>query len=330
MKSSKLILASGIASCLFALSAHAQGAKECGNVSIAQMNWAAATVTTNIAKFLLEQGYGCKVSLVKSDTIPAITSVAQNGSPDVITNLWLNSAGDAYKKLEKAGTMKRVAKVLEPGGIEGWWIPTYLAKEHPELKTIQGIMAHPEWVGGRFNNCPDGWGCRVVNDNLIRALKLKKSGIKVFNHGSGQTLASSMGAAVTDHKPWFGYYWGPTVPMGKYNLTRVKLGDYDKAAFAKLQNPNTPDPKVSEFPAGPILTSVTTKFAKSHPTETAFLAKMSFKTDTMSKLLAWQDKNNATAQQTAVHFLTTKQDVWSGWIDASAKKNLAKLLANKG
>ena len=46
MKSSKLILASGVASCLLAFSAHAQGAKECGTVSIAQMNWAAAAVTT--------------------------------------------------------------------------------------------------------------------------------------------------------------------------------------------------------------------------------------------------------------------------------------------
>ncbi len=330
MLKAKLIAAAGVAGCLLVTAAHAQaatsGEQQCGDVSIAQMNWAAAGVTTNVAKFLLEQGYGCHVSLVKSDTIPAITSVAENGEPDVVTNLWLNSAGDAYKKLEKAGTVKRVAKVLEPGGVEGWWIPTYLAKEHPELKTIQGVMAHPEWVGGRFNNCPDGWGCRVVNDNLIRALDLEKSGIKVFNHGSGETLATSMGAAVTDKKPWFGYYWEPTAPMGKYAMTRVKLGAYNEADFAKLQNPKTPDPKVSDFPAAPVLTSVTTAFAKSHPTVTAFFSKMSFKTDTMSKLLAWQDKNSASAEETAVYYLTHYQTEWSSWISDSAKKKLAKLL----
>jgi len=299
---------------------------QCGKVSIAQMNWAAAEVTTNVAKFLLEQGYGCDVALVKSDTIPAITSVAENGQPDVITNLWLNSAGDAYKKLEDQGKIERVGKTLDPGGIEGWWIPTALAKEHPELKTIAGVLAHPDWVGDRFNNCPDGWGCRVVNDNLVRALKLEDHGIKVFDHGSGATMASSMGAAVTEGKPWFGYYWGPTVPMGKYDMTRVSLGDYKADDFAKLQNPDTPDPKTSDFPAAPVLTSVTADFAKSHPEVTDFFAKMAFKTDTMSKLLAWQDDNKATPEQAAVHFITENPDVWSQWLDDDARAKLAKLI----
>ncbi|WP_102223381.1 ABC transporter substrate-binding protein [Acidimangrovimonas sediminis] len=327
MRKITLLAAAGAAALFSGVSAQAQDAKpaECGDISIAQMNWAAAEVTTNIAKFMLEQGYGCHVSLVKSDTIPAITSVAENGRPDVVTNLWLNSAGDAYKKLEKSGKIKRVAQVLKPGGVEGWWIPAYLAKEHPELKTIKGVMAHPDWVGGRFNNCPDGWGCRVVNDNLIKALDLEKSGIKVFNHGSGQTLASSLGAAYTDKKPWFGYYWGPTVVMGKYKMVRVKLGDFDKAEFAKLQNKDTKDPKVSDFPAAPILTAVTSKFAKSHPGITDFFSKMTFKTDTMSKLLAWQDKNKANAQETAVHFITSYQDTWKSWLSPEAAKKLAKI-----
>ncbi|MGB8622591.1 MAG: ABC transporter substrate-binding protein [Paracoccaceae bacterium] len=299
---------------------------DCGEVSIAQMNWAAANVTTNVAKFLLEQGYGCDVKLVPSDTVPAITSVSENGEPDVVTNLWLNSAGEAYDKLEESGTMKRLTSVLEPGGVEGWWIPTYLAEKHPELKTIEGVMAHPEWVGGRFNNCPDGWGCRVVSDNLVRALDLESSGIEVFNHGSGETLASSMGSAVTSKEPWFGYYWGPTVPMGKYDMTRVDLGEYKADAFAKLQNPDTPNPQVSDFPAAPILTSVTTAFAESNPDVTEFFTKMSFQTSTMSGLLAWQDSQNASAEETAVHFIQSNPDVWSSWLNASAKDKLSKLL----
>src|SRR5690606_8447903 len=181
----------------------AQEAGECGDISIAQMGWASAEVITEVAKFLLEEGYGCTVSLVPSDTIPAITSVAENGEPDVVTDLWLNSAGDAYRKLEEDGTMVRLANVLEPGGVEGWWIPTALAEKHPELTTIEGILENPELVGNRFNNCPDGWGCRVVSDNLARAFDLEGHGIEVFNHGSGETLAASMGASVSNDEPWF-------------------------------------------------------------------------------------------------------------------------------
>jgi len=179
-------------------------ANECGEVSITEMNWASNTVVTNVAKFIMEQGYGCDVTIVPSDTVPAVTSVAENGEPDIVTELWLNSAGEAYLRLEEQGKIERLAKVLKPGGVEGWWIPTYLAEKHPELKTIEGVMANPELVGGRFNNCPDGWGCRVVNDNLLRALDLEESGIEVFNHGIGETLASSMPSAVQNDDPWFG------------------------------------------------------------------------------------------------------------------------------
>lgn len=313
----------------FAVPAVAQdGAAACGDVSIAQMGWASAEIMTEVAKFLLEQGYGCKVSLVKSDTIPAITSVAENGEPDVVTDLWLNSAGEAYTRLEQAGTMVTLNHVLDPGGIEGWWIPTYLVQAHPELATIEGIMANPDLVGRRFNNCPEGWGCRVVSDNLVRALKLEDAGIEVFNHGSGETLASSMGSAVTSEQPWFGYYWGPTVPLGKYDMTRVRLGEYDEAKFTPLQNPNAADPQVSDFPEAPSVTAVTAAFVDDQPQITEFLRKMTFKTDDMSAVLAWQDDNKASAEEAAVYYLTSHADQWSGWLSDDAREKLSALMQN--
>src|SRR5690606_27538331 len=144
---------------------------------------------------------------------------------------------------------------------------------HPELATIEGVMENPELVGGRFNNCPEGWGCRVVSDNLVRALDLPASGIEVFNHGSGETLASSMGSAVSANEPWFGYYWGPTVPLGKYPMTKVKLGEYDEAKFTPLQSPNAANPQVSEFPEAPSVTAVTAKLAAEKPEIVEFLKK---------------------------------------------------------
>jgi glycine betaine/proline transport system substrate-binding protein len=312
--------------CALAIPVMAQA--NCGDVSITEMNWASNTVVTNVAKFIMEQGYGCDVTVIPSDTIPAVTSVAENGEPDIVTELWLNSAGEAYLRLEEEGKVERLGKVLTPGGIEGWWIPTYLAEAHPELKTIEGVMANPELVNNRFNNCPDGWGCRVVNDNLIRALDLEKSGIKVFNHGSGETLASSMASAVQDKEPWFGYYWGPTVPLGKYDMTRVKLGEYKPEVHKKNQTPDAKNPGVSEFPAATILTSVTTDFKDREPEVAEMLSKLTFKTSTMSSLLAWMDKNNASGEEAAVHFLSNNQDEWSSWLNDSARKKLAAILNN--
>nr|WP_236744560.1 glycine betaine ABC transporter substrate-binding protein [Marinobacter similis] len=101
-------------------------ANECGQVSITEMNWASASVVTNVAKFVMEQGYGCEVAVVPSDTVPAITSVAENGEPDIVTELWVNSTGEVFERLEKEGKIVRLGEVLSPGGVEGWWLqPTW-------------------------------------------------------------------------------------------------------------------------------------------------------------------------------------------------------------
>ncbi|MDI9244170.1 ABC transporter substrate-binding protein [Marinobacter sp. CHS3-4] len=311
---------------LCALSVPSLASAECGEVSITEMSWTSASVVTSVAKFLMEQGYGCDVTVVPSDTVPAVTSVAENGEPDIVTELWLNSAGEAYLKLEEQGKIERVADVFEPGGVEGWWIPTYLAEEHPELKTIEGIMANPELVDSQFNNCPSGWGCRVVSDNLIRALDLEESGIEVFNHGSGETLTTSMASAVESNEPWFGYYWGPTVPLGKYDMTKVDLGEYKPEVHTKNQSPDAENPQVSDFPAATILTAVTTNFSDREPDVAEMLGNMSFKTSTMSGLLAWKDENDASAEETAVYFLSNNTDEWGAWINDAARNNLSAVL----
>ena len=101
---------------------------DCGEVSITEMNWASSQIITEVSKFLLEQGYGCKVEKVPSATTTAVASLAENGEPDIVTELWLNSTGDVFAKLEAEGKVSRLADVFNPGGVEGWWIPTYLAE----------------------------------------------------------------------------------------------------------------------------------------------------------------------------------------------------------
>ena len=126
----------------------------CGKVSITEMNWASASVVTNVAKFLMEQGY-TKSPPFRPDTVPAATSLAEKGEPDIATEMWVNSA-PVYQKLEAEGKVKTVGNVLSDGGAEHWLVPKYLAEKHPELKTIEGVLANPKLVGGRFHNCPEG------------------------------------------------------------------------------------------------------------------------------------------------------------------------------
>jgi len=314
-----------LASAAFAAISAPFAASACGPVSITAMNWGPAQIVTATAAFIMEQGYGCDVAVIPSDTVPAVASVAENNEPDVVTELWLNSTSDVYTRLENEGRIVRLGAVLDPGGVEGWWIPRYLAEAHPELTSVEGVIANPALVGGRFNNCPEGWGCRVVNDNLIRALDLSSGGLEVFNHGSGETLATSMAAAFENKEPWFGYYWAPTGLLGRYDMVKVRIGDIDEAIHANNGNPQVDNPGVSDFPPAPVLTSVTADFREREPAVADMLSKMTFEVDVMNGLLAWMEENNATAEEAAVLFVTTMPEVWGGWLDDDARGKLSAL-----
>ncbi|SHJ27742.1 ABC transporter substrate-binding protein [Wenxinia saemankumensis] len=319
----KLLLSSALT--LLAAPALAQDG-ECGEVSITEMNWASASVVTNVASFILTQGYGCDVSIVPSDTVPAITSVSENGEPDIVTELWTNATGQVYEEMKDAGTIQELGAVLEPGGIDAWWIPAYLAEAHPELTTIEGVLANPDLVGGRFHNCPEGWGCRVFNDNLLPAFGVEEAGIEIFDHGSGETLATSIASAFENEEPWFGYYWAPTSVIGRYDMVQVDMGDYDREAHEAAQNVDATDVGRTSFPPAPVATAVTTDFAEAHPELVDFLSNMTFQTDTMNSILSWMEENAASGEEGAVHFLTTYQDEWRGWISGEARENLSAML----
>ncbi|SFQ58623.1 glycine betaine/proline transport system substrate-binding protein [Roseivivax halotolerans] len=311
---------------LLAAPAFAQDGGECGEVSITEMNWASASVVTNVATFIMQQGYGCDVSIVPSDTVPAVTSVAENGEPDIVTELWTNATGQVYERLKSEGSIVELGAVLDPGGVDAWWIPAYLAEEHPELTTIDGVLEKPELVGGRFHNCPEGWGCRVFNDNLLPAFGVEDAGIEVFNHGSGETLATSIASAFENEEPWFGYYWAPTAVIGRYDMVQVDMGEYNQEAHEAAQNPGATDVGRTSFPPAEIKTAVTTDFSEEYPELTEFLSNMTFETDTMNTIVAWMEDNSASGEEGAVYYLTNYQDTWSDWISDSARENLASVL----
>ncbi|MDB3891690.1 glycine/betaine ABC transporter substrate-binding protein [Alphaproteobacteria bacterium] len=319
---------SGLGVAVAAMTLNVSVAKaDCGEVSVGAMGWASGEAFAAVTKFVLEEGYGCTVTVVPTDTIPAVTSLAENGQPDIVPEVWKNSA-PVYSELEAAGKVITASQVFASGGEEGWWIPTSLVEKHPELATIKGVLANPDKVGGRFHNCPVGWGCRVVNDNLKVVFDLEGNGIEVFDHGSGANLGASIAAAFADNEPWFGYYWGPTAVLGKYKMTKIDIGDIDPAQHAINQKADADPAKIgpSGFPAAPVLNAITADFAAREPEVADFIKNMSYPNDILSTMLYWVEENGASADEAAAWMLTNHGDMILGWVNADAKKKLEKLL----
>ena len=158
------------------------------------------------------------------------------------------------------------------------------------------------------------------------ALKAEEGGLERFQHGSGETLQTSIAAAYADKAPWFGYYWAPTAVLGKYPMVQVKVGEYDAEAHSCNGDVDCADPKYSAYPAAKVVTAASQSFVDEKPAIAELMSKVSFTNAQMGDVLAWRLDNNASYDEAAVYFLTNNPDVWSGWLNDDAKAKLAALI----
>ncbi|HCL66729.1 MAG TPA: ABC transporter substrate-binding protein [Rhizobium sp.] len=318
----KLLASTVFAAGLYAATGSAQAA-ECGDISIAEMNWASAGIAAYVDKIILENGYGCDVTLVTGDTMPTFTSMNEKGEPDMAPEMWVNSAREPLEKAIAEGRLLQLAPILSDGGVEGWWIPKFVADANPGIKTVEDALAHPELFPAPEDpskaaiiNCPSGWNCQISTANLYRALGAKEKGFELIDTGSAAGLDGSIASAFEKKTGWLGYYWAPTAILGKYEMVKLSFGvKHDKAEWDKCTAvPDCPDPKVNSYPVSDVYTVVTKGFAEKASVAMDYVKARKWDNQTVGQVLAWMDENQATNEEGAEYFLKTYPDMWTTWV----------------
>ena len=310
-------------------------ANECGEFTIADMNWNSASLIAHIDQFILNEGHACDAQLIPGDSVPTGTSMIEKGQPDVAPELWTNGIKEALDKGVAEKRLRYAGKSLTNGGEEGFWVPSYLVEQYPELTTIEGVIKnaklfeHPEDDEKfAFYGCPAGWTCQITSGHLFDALKLEDHNFEMIDPGSGAALAGTIAKAYERNKAWFGYYWSPTPVLGKYEMVKVDFGsgtDIEEFRNCTTQ-PDCESPKVTMFPAAPVHTVTTESFATSQPIAYQYFQKRGFTNEKMSELLAWMEDNQADAEEAMYHFLETSPDVWHNWVPQDVAEKVQQAL----
>lgn len=310
-------------------------AEECGRVTVANMNWQSAEVLAAIDDFILSEGYGCDVELVPGDTQPTLTSMTEKGEPDVAPEAWINSMRETLDAAVAEGRLRYAAESLSDGGVEGWWIPKYIADAHPEIKTINDALARPDLfpapeddeMGGVFN-CPSGWNCQISTGNLFKAYGAEEKGFELVDTGSAAGLDGSIAKAYESQEGWLGYYWAPTAILGKYEMVRLGHGvDHDKSEWDNCTSViDCENPKPNAWAKSEVYTVVTSDFAERAGPAYDYLSRRSWGNATVNKLLSWMTENQATGEEGAIHFLENYEDVWTQWVTADVAEKVKAAL----
>ncbi len=329
---------SSLAAVTLAISAIGTGVAhaECGNVTIAEMNWASAQAAARVDAFILKHGYGCNAETVPGDTMPTATSMSEKASPDIAPELWMNNVTEPIERAVAQKRLEIVGNVLEDpakNAGEGWWVPRYMVEKNPELTTIAGIKKNvglfkdPEDPSkGRVVGCPSGWACQITTQNLFKAYDMESAGFNLVDPGSGAALAGAIFKAYNRGEGVLAYYWAPTALLSKLDMVRVDLGTFDAKEFADCTGiANCPNPKPNSFPVPEIKTVVATDFAQRSPAAMAYLKARVWSAKDFGSVLEFMEEEQANGQVAAEWFLQNRPDAWSKWVpaDVAAKVKAA-------
>ncbi|CAH0529676.1 ABC transporter substrate-binding protein [Vibrio hippocampi] len=310
-------------------------AQECGDITIADMNWNSASFLAHIDQFILNEGYQCSAELVPGDSVPTGTSMIEKGQPDIAPEMWTNGIKEALDKGVAEKRLRYAGKSLVDGGQEGFWVPKYMVEQYPELKTIEGVIKHANLFehpedpkASAFYGCPAGWTCQITSEHLFNAMQLEQKGFDMVDPGSGAALAGIIAKSYERQKPWFGYYWSPTPVLGKYEMVMVDFGsgtDVEEFRNCTTQ-PECESPKVTMYPPAPVHTITTESFATREPVAYQYLSQRGLTNQQMSQLLAWMEDNQADAEEAMFYFLETYPELWKPWVSPQAAQRIETAL----
>jgi glycine betaine/proline transport system substrate-binding protein len=310
-------------------------AQACGKVTVSNMNWQSAEVLAHIDNIILSEGYGCEVELVPGDTMPTLTAMMEKGQPDVAPEAWINAVRQPLDAAVKDGKLHYAARSLIDGGVEGWWIPKYVADANPDIKTIDDALKRPDLFPsaentkkGAVHNCPSGWNCQLTTGNAFKAWGAADKGFLLVDTGSAAGLDGSIAKAYERKEGWLGYYWAPTSILGRYDLVKLDAGvPHDKEAFEACNSKAECDkPVKTDWARAEVFTVVTDRFQKAGGPAVEYLNKRGWRNDTVNALLAWMSQNQATGADGAAHFLKTQPDVWGAWVSPEVAEKVKAAL----
>jgi glycine betaine/proline transport system substrate-binding protein len=204
--------------------ASARGAK-CGKLTMDENAWAGATANVYVVKYVLEKNFGCSVNIVKLPESTPLFQAMTDGKVDVVLEDWNN----IQLKINQHFVTKEKSIIdLGPSGVVGhigWFIPTYLMKQHPEFKTWRGLKGKetlfksPE--SGSQGMFLGGDPSYVQKDaQLIKVLGLN---FKFVSVGAEPAQVARWTQLYKQKKPVLFYWYTPQYLNSAYQLSEIQL-----------------------------------------------------------------------------------------------------------
>ncbi|MEU9185154.1 ABC transporter substrate-binding protein [Streptomyces sp. NPDC048484] len=284
--------------------ANAQGAK---TVTLSVQSWVGAQANVAVAQYLLEHELGYRVDTVQVDEVPAWDALSQ-GRVDAILEDW----GHPEQEQRYVKDKKTIA---DGGGLGvtghiGWFVPTYFAKQHPDVTSWKNLDKYADQLrtaeSGGKGQLLDGSPSYVTNDKaLVKNLDLD---YQVVFAGSEAAQITQMRQFAKEKKPFLTYWYTPQWLFKKVPMTEVKLPAYKEGCDAD------PDAVACAYPHTPLRKYLNADFAKSGGGAAAFLKKFKWTTADQNEVSLMIADQKLSPEEAAQKWVRGHEPTWRPWL----------------
>ena len=276
--------------------------------------WVGSAANVAVAQKLLEDKLGYTVETKKIDEYAQFPAIAK-GQIDATLEVWPSGHAADYKKyIESQNGVVDGGKLGVIGQI-GWWIPTYMLKDHPELATWEGLKTDAELFktaeSGSAGQILDGAPSYVTFDQPI-ADNLGLN-LKVIYAGSEDAQLAALDAAYQKQGPILMYFWTPHWAQQKYELTMIKLHDVTPACEQAAASDASK--YACAYPQDDLYKAFNQDLETRAPAAFALLSAMQYTNDDQN-IIGLGISNKEDPAQAAQQWIDDNPQVWQPWVDA--------------
>src|SRR3954451_5369426 len=284
-------------------------------ISLAVNPWTGSAVNANVAKVVLESKLNTATTLVDIDenaTWPGLDS----GSLDAVLEVW--PSGHAADKTTYIEEKKSVVELglLGPHAKIGWYVPTFVIKDHPDLATWEGFK-NPDNAKLFATAASGDQGQFLMGDpsyvtydeQIIKNLNLP---LKFIVAGSEAALMTAIQQAETDKKPLLLQFWQPHWMPPNTKLTEVKLPDITPECDASRVAGD--GGYACDYPVDVLYKAANAKLESKNKAAFDFLKKFTLTTDQQNEIAQKIESNGETADAAAKEWVDANPDVVASWL----------------
>jgi glycine betaine/proline transport system substrate-binding protein len=272
--------------------------------------WTASALNVEVAKIIIERELGNPVEIVSIDENTMFTGMA-DGTLDAALEIWPSGVTADEQAFFDDGSVVNIGELGTVGKI-GWFTPSYVVDEHPELATWEGYQ-DPE-VAEMFATAETGSDGRFLgtdpsysqyDEAIIEQLDLP---FQVVFSGSEPATVAELDTRFANQEPILMYWWTPTAAVAKYDLVNVLLPEYSAECY---EDPATID---CDYPEDVLFKAASAMLEEKDSDVWTFVNNFEITTDDQLSMLPGVEIDGRDAADVAAEWVENNASVWQAWL----------------